>query len=455
VRPHPATDDFSVPEVNGSWKGKCTCDTHRSRCTNDGANVARILDGIQDEEPKRIGHRQVLQPVRRHLGDRQNSLRRFRLGGREKVALGHLVGGYVSLAEPLEKRRRAWGVGEAAGDERAAYHDVRAEQLLDAPHTFGDEQALSLTGFSAMQIAGEGESFQRHTECVLPCRDQDPTRDKGLNMRRRAASAAIAVLLVMSAGCGISQQQEVEIGTQQRDQVNSQLPIIQDVAVNRYLNILGDSLAHVTARRDLEWHFYIVNTNDFNAFALPGGFIYVNRGVIERATRMDELASVIGHEIGHVVLRHSVKQMEQMQGANVGVTIACVLTGVCNSGIAQAGINVGAQAVFAKFSRSDEAEADAAGIDELVRAGINPNGMVTMFEKLLAERQSRPSALESWFTDHPLEEDRIQASRDQIARINPAIIRTLTSNSQAFNDFRARVHSLPPPPVASRGGRGQ
>jgi len=252
------------------------------------------------------------------------------------------------------------------------------------------------------------------------------------------------------AGCGISQQQEVQIGAQQAQQVNSQLPIIQDPTVNRYLNVLGDSIAHVTARRDLDWHFYMVNTNDFNAFALPGGYIYINRGVVERADRMDELASVLGHEIGHVVLRHSVKQMEQMQGANVGVTIGCILTGVCNSGIAQAGINVGAQAVFAKFSRGDEAEADAAGIDELVRADINPNGMVTMFEKLLAERQSQPSQLEAWFTDHPLEEDRIRASKDQIAKINPAILRGLTSNSTAFNAFKARVHSLPPPPVAAR-----
>lgn len=252
------------------------------------------------------------------------------------------------------------------------------------------------------------------------------------------------------AGCGISQQQEVQIGAQQAQQVNSQLPIIQDREVNRYLNVLGDSIAHVTSRRDLDWHFYMVNTNDFNAFALPGGYVYINRGVVERADRMDELASVLGHEIGHVVLRHSVKQMEQMQGANVGVTIGCILTGVCNSGIAQAGINVGAQAVFAKFSRGDEAEADAAGIDELVRADINPNGMVTMFEKLLAERQSQPSQLEAWFTDHPLEEDRIRASKDQIAKINPAILRGLTSNSTAFNAFKARVHSLPPPPVAAR-----
>jgi predicted Zn-dependent protease len=176
----------------------------------------------------------------------------------------------------------------------------------------------------------------------------------------------------------------------------------------------------------------------------------VNRGVAERSDRMDQFASVVAHEIGHVVLRHSVKQMEQMQGANVGVTIACVLTNVCNSGLAQAGINVAGQAVFAKFSREDEAQADAAGVEELVRAGINPNGMPQMFEKLIAERQSRPSGLETWFATHPLEEDRVQNTRNQVAAISPAIIRTLTSDTRAFQDFKARVRALPAPPVASR-----
>jgi len=260
----------------------------------------------------------------------------------------------------------------------------------------------------------------------------------------------MAAVVGMSTACGVSQQQEVQIGAEQAQQVNAQLPIIQDPAINRYLNILGDSLARVTSRADLDWHFYMVNSNDFNAFALPGGFIYINRGVAERSDRLDQFASVVAHEIGHVVLRHSVKQMEQMQGANVGVTIACVLTSVCNSGIAQAGINVAGQAVFAKFSRGDEAEADAAGVDELVRAGINPNGMPAMFEKLLAERQGRPSALEAWFTTHPLEEQRIEATRNRVAGINPAIIRTLTSDTRAFQDFKARVRSQPAPPVASR-----
>jgi predicted Zn-dependent protease len=266
-------------------------------------------------------------------------------------------------------------------------------------------------------------------------------------MRRFVAGAAIAAVASITMGCSISQQQEVDLGAQQAQQVNAQLPIVTDVAVNRYLNILGDSLAHVTSRADLEWHFYMVNTNDFNAFALPGGFIYVNRGVAERSDMMDQFASVVAHEIGHVVLRHSVKQMEQMQGANLGVTVACVLTSVCNSGVGQTGINVAGQAIFAKFSRDDEAQADAAGVSELVRAGINPNGMPQMFEKLLAERETKPSGLDTWFTDHPLEEDRIQASRDQIAKVNPAIIKTLTSNTQAFNDFRARVRTLPAPPV--------
>jgi len=260
----------------------------------------------------------------------------------------------------------------------------------------------------------------------------------------------MALLVGMSAGCGISQQQEVELGAQQSEQVNQQLPIVQDYAVNRYLNILGDSLAHVTSRSDLKWHFYMVNTNDFNAFAIPGGYIYVNRGVAERSDAMDQFASVIAHEIGHVVLRHSVKQMEQMQGANLGVTLACVLTSVCSNGIAQAGINVGGSAIFAKFSRDDEAQADAAGVEELVRAGINPNGMPQMFEKLISERQTKPGGLDAFFTDHPLEEDRVQASRNQIAQINPAIIRTLTSNSAAFTDFKTRVRALAAPPPVRR-----
>ena len=266
-------------------------------------------------------------------------------------------------------------------------------------------------------------------------------------MRRFVVGAAMIAVAGATSACGISQQQEVEIGAQQAQQINAQLPIVQDPAINRYLNILGDSLAKITSRSDLDWHFYLVNSNEFNAFALPGGFIYINRGVAERSDRLSQFASVVAHEIGHVVLRHSVKQMEQMQGANLGAMVLCGLTSVCSSGIGQAGINVAGSAIFAKFSRDDEREADAAGIEEMVRAGINPQGMPEMFQKLLNERQSQPGAFDTWFATHPLEEERIDNSKARVAQINAAILRTLTSNTQGFNDFKARVRSLPPPPV--------
>src|SRR3954463_1111984 len=256
-------------------------------------------------------------------------------------------------------------------------------------------------------------------------------------MKRYLAGIALAVTLT---GCGVSTQQEIEMGSQYAQQINAQLPIIGDPEANRYLNVLGDSIARLTSRSDIpDWKFYIVDSKEVNAFAVPGGYIYVNRGLIERTQRMDQLAGVLGHEIGHVVRRHSIKQMQQQQGANVGVTLACVLTRVCDSQAGQAAIQVGGTALFAKFSRSDEAEADAEGIKNVVRAGISPNGIPEMFEILIAERQSNPSAVEGWFSTHPLEEDRVAATRAQIAQISPSILRTLRTDSPQYQTFKSRI----------------
>jgi predicted Zn-dependent protease len=248
--------------------------------------------------------------------------------------------------------------------------------------------------------------------------------------------------------CGVSTQQEVEMGQQYASQINQQLPIIQDPEINRYINVLGDSIARLTGRTDLpSWHFYVVDSKEVNAFAVPGGYVYVNRGLIERAQRMDQLAGVLGHEIGHVVRRHSIKQMQQQQGANIGVTLACVLTSVCNNQAGQAAIQVGGTALFAKFSRQDENEADEEGVKNTVRAGINPNGIPEMFQILINERQSNPSAVQGWFATHPLEEDRIAATRAMIAQYDPAIIRSLPTDSRNFQTFKSRLRSLPPSPT--------
>ena len=256
-----------------------------------------------------------------------------------------------------------------------------------------------------------------------------------------------------TAGCAISTQQEVQMGTEYSQQINAQLPIVKDPEVVRYINLLGDSIARLADSRSLDWQFFVVNANEVNAFAVPGGYVYVNRGLIERAQRMDQLAGVLGHEIGHVVRRHSVQQMEKAQGANIGVTLACVLTSVCSSQAAGAAINVGGNALFAKFSRNDEAEADAEGVKNVVRAGIDPRGIPEMFQILLDERQRSPSSVESWFATHPLEEDRILETQAQIAQINPAILNGLTKDSQSFQSFKQRVRGLPAAPAATKASR--
>jgi predicted Zn-dependent protease len=262
-------------------------------------------------------------------------------------------------------------------------------------------------------------------------------------MKRILIGVAITCSLV---ACGISQQQEVQMGVEYATQINAQLPIVQDPELNRYVNVLGDSIARLTSRGNLDWHFFIVDAKEVNAFAVPGGFVYVNRGLIERADRMDELAGVLGHEIGHVVRRHTVKQMEKAQGANVGVTLACILTSVCNSQVAGAAINIAGGAVFARFSRQDEAEADQEGFNNVVRAGISPEGMVTMFEKLLAERRSRPGSVDAWFRTHPLEEDRIAAIQARINQLPRGTLARLATDSRNFHTFKARLQSLPPSP---------
>ncbi len=262
-------------------------------------------------------------------------------------------------------------------------------------------------------------------------------------MKRILIGIALTSSLV---ACGISQQQEVQMGVEYAQQINAQLPIVQDPELNRYINVLGDSIARLTSRGNLDWRFFIVDSKEVNAFAVPGGFIYVNRGLIERTDRMDEVAGVLGHEIGHVVRRHTVKQMEKAQGANIGVTLACVLTSVCNSQVAGAAINIAGGAVFARFSRQDELEADNEGINNVVRAGINPQGIVTMFQKLIAERRSRPAGVEAWFRTHPLEEDRIAAVQARINQIPPATLARLGTDTRNFHTFKARLQSLPPSP---------
>jgi beta-barrel assembly-enhancing protease len=223
---------------------------------------------------------------------------------------------------------------------------------------------------------------------------------------------------------------------------------VRDPVINAYVTDLGGRIARRTSRADLAWRFAVVDAPEVNAFALPGGFIYVNRGLIERADRMDELAGVLGHEIGHVVLRHSVKQMEKATKTNAGIAIVCTLTGWCEGGAAQVAINVAGSAWFAHHSRQDEAAADSDAVFSVARAGIDPNGIPRFFETLLQERRTSPGPLETWFRTHPLEERRVERTREFLRALPPETFRGVVGDSRDFHAVKQRVQALPPPPPA-------
>jgi predicted Zn-dependent protease len=267
----------------------------------------------------------------------------------------------------------------------------------------------------------------------------------------RSPAALAVVAVVLTSACSVSQQREVEIGQDYSRQIDSQLALVRDPEITRYINVLGDSLAVIADSRSLEWEFKVVNSADVNAFAVPGGFIYVNRGLIERAATLSEVAGVLGHEIAHVTQRHAVDQMQKAQGANIGMIGLCVLVpATCRTQAASMGIQIGAGMAFASFSRAAEHEADSLAVEYMIQAGIDPSGIPNMFRKLLEERRRRPDAVSSWFSTHPLEEARIGRTEEIIRSYGDARLAHLTTDSQRFHDFQRRLRALPAPPPPRR-----
>lgn len=259
--------------------------------------------------------------------------------------------------------------------------------------------------------------------------------------------AVLSVSLLLMLACDVSEDEEVALGRQNAEQVNSQLPIVTDPVVRAYIQELGSRIARTTSRSDLDWNFYVVNTPQVNAFALPGGYIYVNRGLIESTDKLSELAGTLGHEIGHVIQRHSVKQMETTQKTNVGVAVLCTLTNICESGLGQAAVQVGGTAFFARHTRLDELQADSEAVVNVSRAGFDPNGIPDLFEVLLRERAYAPNKLEAWFASHPMEEARIDRARQLIADLQLDREGNLLIDTPNFQAFKARVAALPQPLV--------
>lgn len=272
-----------------------------------------------------------------------------------------------------------------------------------------------------------------------------PPRRKAVRLTACVATAAVVAV----AACAVAEEQEISLGADAANEINSQLPLVTDAYITGYVQRLGQEIADRTERRDLTWHFHVVDSPQINAFALPGGYVYVNRGLIEATQSVSELAGVLGHEIGHIVQRHSIEQMQKHTGANVGIAVLCSVTNTCESEVGRAALQIGGSFVLARYSRHDELEADSEAVVNVFRAGIHPIGVPRLFERFLEARDAArgtPSQLESWFASHPMEESRIDAAMALIDRITPGELQGLRTDDAEYELFRRRVAALPPSP---------
>ncbi|MBI2462575.1 MAG: M48 family metalloprotease [Candidatus Rokubacteria bacterium] len=215
----------------------------------------------------------------------------------------------------------------------------------------------------------------------------------------------------------VSPAQEVEMGRQLSREIEQKVRLVQDPVITGYVERVGQRLAAVSDWREIRYHFKVVDAKEVNAFALPGGYIYIHKGLLEAAANEAELASVLGHEIGHVAAHHPAAQLSLAFGAQL---IATALLGQNPALWGQMAAQILGGAGLSAYGRSQELEADALGIRYLARTGYDPQTAVTFLEKLLALGRREPGAIERFFASHPPTAERVARARRLAAQVRPA-----------------------------------
>jgi predicted Zn-dependent protease len=233
----------------------------------------------------------------------------------------------------------------------------------------------------------------------------------------------------------VSEGQEIAMGRQSDSAVTQEMGLINDTGVQNYVGAIGTKLAQVSERPQLEWSFKVVDDPVVNAFAIPGGFVYITRGILGYLNNEAQLAAVMGHETGHVTARHSVEQISRSQLAQLGLGIGMILSPTVAS-LGQAA-SAGLSVLFLKFSRDDESQADELGLRYMTKLGYDPKEMASVMSEL-----GRVSAAEGggkspeWLETHPDPVNREQAIQQRIAAGN------LTGNTVGAETFLSHVNGL-------------
>lgn len=261
---------------------------------------------------------------------------------------------------------------------------------------------------------------------------------------RKILIFTLALMLSATSAIGglklVSVNDEIAVGRKAQQQVRQQVPELRDGTVNNYIESLG---RRIVARADgprYPYSFDVANYREINAFALPGGPIWIHRGTIDLARTESQLVGVIAHEVAHIANRHAAEQITKGTVANVGLGVLGALLGNgTGAQIAQMGAGIAAQATMMKFSRDHEREADMKALQYMKRAGFDPRGMVEFLQVLRARQGRDPGSVRTFFASHP-------APGERVRRLEQAANRMAGGrrDSQAFQNVQSRLARLGP-----------
>jgi predicted Zn-dependent protease len=265
---------------------------------------------------------------------------------------------------------------------------------------------------------------------ALPARAGDDKKDVDEIGNRKVAHKSI-----------ISEEKEIAIGKQYSAEVERSAKLLNDPVINEYVNRVAQNVARNSDLK-VPLTVKVIDDPSINSFALPGGFLYVNTGLLMAADEEDQIAGVFGHEIAHVAARHWASQVTKMTLAQYAMIplIFVPMSYPVYMGVMEAYMN-GVPLAFLKFSRGYEAEADYLGIQYMYKAGYDPNSYVAFFGKVMEEERRMPGSMPSVFMDHPPTGDRIIKCEEEIKEILPKREQYLVSTSE-FDDVKGRLQQV-------------